>query len=62
LILNNPLKRPVAFGAKWEIRFEPNNRFRVDYRIDSGNQQVIILVIGEKIGYRLFIGGEEIEI
>ena len=57
-----PLKRPVVFGAKWEIHFGPNNRFRVFYRIDSGNQQVFILAIGEKIGSRLFIGGEEIEI
>ncbi len=57
-----PLKRPVVIGAKWEIRFGPDNRFRVFYRVYDGNQQVIILAIGEKLGSRLFIGGEEVEI
>jgi len=57
-----PLKRPVVFGAKWEIRFGPENRFRVFYRVDYDNEQVVLLAIGEKIGSRLFIGGEELEI
>jgi len=57
-----PLKRPIVFGAKWEIRFGPNNRFRSFYRIDYDDQQVIILAIGEKTGDRLVIGGEEIEL
>jgi len=57
-----PLKRPVVFGAKWETRFGPDNRFRAFYRIDYDNTQVILLAIGEKIGNRLFIGGEEVEI
>jgi hypothetical protein len=30
--------------------------------IDFDNQQVVILAIGEKIGNRLVIGGEEIEL
>ena len=29
-----PLKRAVAFEAEWEIRFGPNNRFRVFYEVD----------------------------
>jgi mRNA-degrading endonuclease RelE of RelBE toxin-antitoxin system len=57
-----PLKRTVVFGAKWETRFGPDNRFRAFYRIDHGNEQVILLAIGEKTGNRLFIGGEEVEI
>jgi len=57
-----PLKRPVVFGAKWEIRFGPDNCFRVFYRVDYDNQQVAVLAIGEKKGNRLFIGGEEMEI
>ncbi len=57
-----PLKRPIVFGAKWEIRFGPDNRFRVFYRVDYDTQQVIILAIGEKTGDRLIIGGEEVEI
>jgi hypothetical protein len=57
-----PLKRPVVFGAKWEIRFGADNRFRVFYRVDYDQQQVVILAIGEKVGNRLLIGGEEVEI
>lgn len=57
-----PLKRPVVYGAKWEIRFGPDNRFRAFYRIDNNSQEVVILAIGEKIGNRLVIGGEEIEL
>ena len=57
-----PLKRPVVYSASWELRFGPDNRFRVFYRIDIDNQVVIILAIGEKIGNRLVIGGEEIEL
>jgi len=57
-----PLKHPVVFGAKWEIRFGPENRFRVFYRVEHDYQQVILLAISEKIGSRLFIGGEEQEI
>jgi hypothetical protein len=57
-----PLKRPVVFGAKWELRFGTDNRFRVSYRVDYDHQQVILLAIGEKIGNRLFVGGEEIKL
>jgi len=57
-----PLKRPVVIGARWEIRFGPGNRFRVFYRIDYDNQQVILLAIGEKIGSRLWIEGKELDI
>jgi mRNA-degrading endonuclease RelE of RelBE toxin-antitoxin system len=57
-----PLKRPVIFGAKWEIRFGADNRFRVFYRVDYDQKQVVILAIGEKVGNRLLIGGEEVEI
>jgi len=57
-----PLKRPAVFGAKWEIRFGADNRFRVFYRVDHDQQQVVILAIGEKVRNRLFIGGEEVEI
>lgn len=57
-----PLKRPVVLGAKWEARFGPENRFRVFYRIDYDQEQVILLAIGEKVGNHLFIAGEEVEI
>ena len=57
-----PLKRPAWFGATWELRFGPNNRFRVFYQVESERREVFVLAIGEKEGNRLIIGGEEIEI
>jgi len=57
-----PLRQPAAFGATWEIRFGPENRFRVLYDIDQEARVVIILAIGEKLRERLFIGGEEVEL
>ena len=57
-----PLKRPVVFGAKWELRFGPDNRFRAFYQIEHDKAQVILLAIGQKVVNRLFIGGEEVEI
>ena len=29
-----PLQRPVAFGADWELRLGPANRFRVFYQVN----------------------------
>lgn len=57
-----PLKRPIVFGATWELRFGPDNCFRAFYRIDYDEKQVILLAIGEKMGNRVIIGGEEIEL
>ena len=57
-----PLKRPVDFGAHWELRLGSDNRFRVFYRIDYEIMQVNILAIGEKRGERLMIGGEVVRL
>lgn len=57
-----PLKRPVPFGATWELRFGPGNRLRVLYDIDRTQQIVAVLAIGLKRGNRLLIGGEEIRL
>ena len=57
-----PLVRETDFEAEWELRFGPDNRFRVFYAVDSQRRQVQILAIGVKRGSRLFIGGEEIEL
>jgi hypothetical protein len=38
-----PLKRPVVFGAKWELCFGPENRFRAFYRIEHDKAQVVLL-------------------
>ena len=41
-----PLKRPVELEADWEIRFGPDNRFRVFFSVEQENRQVFILAIG----------------
>jgi mRNA-degrading endonuclease RelE of RelBE toxin-antitoxin system len=55
-----PLRQPAPLAAQWEIRFGPNNRFRVLYDIDEEHRAVQIVAIGEKERERLFVGGEEI--
>ena len=57
-----PLRQPAPFEATWEIRFGPNNRFRVLYGIDEKLRQVQIQAIGVKEGNRLSIAGEEVEL
>ena len=57
-----PLKRPVTFEAEWELRFGPDNRFRVFYDINIESHEVYILAIGVKEGNRLLIGGKEVKI
>ncbi len=57
-----PLKRPVIFMATWEIRFGPQNSFRVYYDVDQAQAQVAILAIGRKYGNRVVIGGEEFQL
>src|SRR5262245_24210394 len=47
-----PLRQPAPFEAEWEIRFGPNNRFRLLYDIDDEQRTVQILAIGEKKGSR----------
>ena len=55
------LDQPAPFEATWELRFGPNNRFRVFYEINLEERIVWILAIGFKEGNRLIIGREEIE-
>lgn len=57
-----PLKRPVDFGAQWELRLGLDNQFRVFYKINHEMKRVIILAIGEKRGDRLIIGGEVVRL
>lgn len=57
-----PLRPPTALTAGWEIRFGPDNRFRVLYDIDREARAVHILAVGEKVGNRLRVGGEEVEL
>ncbi|HHB90382.1 MAG TPA: addiction module toxin RelE [Anaerolineae bacterium] len=55
-----PLRQPAL--STWELRFGPNNRFRVFYDVDREAHEVYILAIGVKIGNRLIIDNEEIEL
>ena len=54
-----PLEQPGPFGATWELRFGPSNRFRVFYDVNKQKQTVEILAIGVKERHRLLIGKEE---
>src|SRR5256885_14191934 len=49
-----PLRQPALFAATWEIRFGPDNGFRVLYDIDEQARTVHILAVGEKRRGRLF--------
>lgn len=56
-----PLTSQV-FDDRWEIRFGPQNSFRVFYKIDSLNKEILILAVGVKIKEKLFIGKREIKL
>jgi mRNA-degrading endonuclease RelE of RelBE toxin-antitoxin system len=56
------LEQPALFGATWELRFGPDNRFRVFYEIEKGERVVRVLAIGVKERARIWIGGEEFEV
>ena len=57
-----PLQRSMTFEEAWEIRFGPDNRFRVFYEIDHEAHAVNILAVGVKQKNCLRIGGEEIKL
>src|SRR5262245_29478412 len=56
-----PLDQPAPFGASWELRCGPDNRFRVFYDVDLAGLEVQGLAVGVKDRNRLLIGGEEYE-
>jgi mRNA-degrading endonuclease RelE of RelBE toxin-antitoxin system len=57
-----PLRRPSALAEAWELRFGPDNRFRVFYRVAAEEREVHVLAVGQKRGNRLYIGKEEFEL
>ena len=57
-----PLRPPAPLGATWELRFGPEDCFRVLYAVDLESRQVQVLAVGVKERNRLLIGGEEVEI
>ena len=59
---HKPLQLPAPFGATWELRLGPDNRFRVLYELDLEGHVVQILAIGVKDRNRLIVGGEEVEL
>jgi mRNA-degrading endonuclease RelE of RelBE toxin-antitoxin system len=59
---HKPLTRSVEFEAEWELRFGPDNRFRVFYQTDMEHSEVLVLAIGVKKGNRLWIGEKEVKL
>ncbi len=57
-----PLTRQAFDEATWEIRFGPENTFRVFYDIKRDTREVYILAIGIKVRNKLFVSGEEIDL
>ena len=58
-----PLTETRIFAeGTWEIRFGPDNGFRVFYEVDQKQVAVHVLAVGTKKGNRLYIGGKEIEL
>src|SRR5574341_2682319 len=57
-----PPRQPAPFGATWELRFGPQNRFRVFYEVNAAEERVSVLAVGVKEGNNLLIGGEEFEL
>ncbi len=57
-----PLRQPAPFDATWEIRIGPQNRFRVLYGIDEDKREVQIQAVGVKVGNRLLVAGQEVEL
>ena len=53
-----PLTLPAPFGAHWELRFGPANRYRAFYTLDG--ETILVLAIGVKERERLLIGGREV--
>ena len=54
-----PLKRPIVFGADWELRLGLDNRFRVFYQVNTETREIRVLAVGVKDRNRLYFRGEE---
>jgi hypothetical protein len=57
-----PLLRKVNWGPEWELRFGPDNRFRVFYSVDAGSAVVRVVAVGLKRGNRLKIGRQQVQL
>lgn len=56
------LQDPGPYGATWELRFGPANRFRVFYEVDASERIVWVLAVGVKERNKLTIGREVFEL
>jgi len=54
-----PLDIPALYGAQWELRLGPRNRYRVFYEVLEEPRTVRIVAIGVKDREVLRIGSEE---
>ena len=55
-----PLERsPGPYGATWELRCGPANRFRTFYEVAAEPREVWILAVGVKDHARLLFAGKE---
>jgi len=57
-----PMIEPTEFGATWELRCGPSNRFRIYYAVNLDERTVVILAIGVKIRNEVWIGKERFEL
>lgn len=57
-----PLRIPNLLNATWELRCGIYNRYRVFYDVDVEDRRVIVLALGRKLGDKLVIGNEELEL
>lgn len=57
-----PLRQAASFGATWELRCGPENRFRILYAVDEQTREVIVVAVGTKVGNRLLVGKEELDL
>jgi mRNA-degrading endonuclease RelE of RelBE toxin-antitoxin system len=56
-----PLSKP-PIDDRWELRFGPQNSFRVFYKINYITYEVLVLAIGVKLKEKLYIGNKEIKL
>jgi len=43
-----PLEEPAPYGATWELRCGPKNRYRVFYEVRLDERAVLVLAVGVK--------------
>ena len=57
-----PLRGEASLETTWQLRFGPRNRLRLFYDVDALCRRVCVLAAGEKLGTKLYVNGEEIQL